>query len=76
MSRALEATGSNNIAKHTSYFRVTSNGVESFRRQRRRQRTHPRVLSRKTVRRYSNVVPDENLLNLLVGAALSSAASS
>ena len=35
-----------------------------------------RVLSRKTVRRYSDVVPDENLLDLLVGAALSASAKS
>ena len=35
-----------------------------------------RVLSRKTVRRYSDAVPDENLLDLLVGAALSASAKS
>jgi FMN reductase [NAD(P)H] len=35
-----------------------------------------RVLSRKTVRRYSDIVPDENLLDLLVGAALSASAKS
>ena len=34
-----------------------------------------RVLSRKTVRRYNDVVPDENLLGLLTGAALSAPAS-
>jgi FMN reductase [NAD(P)H] len=35
-----------------------------------------RVLSRKTVRRYSDAAPDENLLDLLVGAALSASAKS
>jgi FMN reductase [NAD(P)H] len=35
-----------------------------------------RVLSRKTVRRYSDLVPDESLLDLLVGAALSTSAKS
>jgi FMN reductase [NAD(P)H] len=35
-----------------------------------------RVLSRKTVRRYSDAVPDENLLDLLVGAALSASVKS
>ena len=35
-----------------------------------------RVISRKTVRRYSDVVPDENLLDLLVAAALSASAKS
>ena len=35
-----------------------------------------RVLSRKTVRRYSDAVPDEDLLDLLVGAALSASAKS
>ena len=35
-----------------------------------------RVLSRKTVRRYGDAVPDENLLDLLVGAALSASAKS
>jgi FMN reductase [NAD(P)H] len=35
-----------------------------------------RVLSRKTVRRYSDAIPDENLLDLLVGAALSASAKS
>jgi FMN reductase [NAD(P)H] len=35
-----------------------------------------RVLSRKTVRRYSDLVPDESLLDLLVGAALSASAKS
>ena len=35
-----------------------------------------RVLARKTVRRYSDVVPDENLLDLLVAAALSASAKS
>jgi FMN reductase [NAD(P)H] len=35
-----------------------------------------RVLSRKTVRRYSNVVPADSLLDLLVAAALSTSAKS
>jgi len=35
-----------------------------------------RVLSRKTVRRYSDVAPDENVLDLLVAASLSSSAKS
>jgi FMN reductase [NAD(P)H] len=35
-----------------------------------------RVLSRKTVRRYSDVMPDEGLLDLLVAAALSASAKS
>ena len=35
-----------------------------------------RVLSRKTVRRYSDVVPGDGLLDLLVAAALSSSAKS
>jgi FMN reductase [NAD(P)H] len=35
-----------------------------------------RVLSRKTVRRYSDAVPDDDLLDLLVGAALSASAKS
>jgi nitroreductase len=35
-----------------------------------------RVLSRRTVRRYSDVAPDENLLDLLVAAALSASAKS
>jgi FMN reductase [NAD(P)H] len=35
-----------------------------------------RVLSRKTVRRYSEVMPDEGLLDLLVAAALSASAKS
>src|SRR6202047_3451736 len=35
-----------------------------------------RVLSRKTVRRYSDVVPSDGLLDLLVAAALSSSAKS
>jgi FMN reductase [NAD(P)H] len=35
-----------------------------------------RVLSRKTVRRYSDVVPADNLLDLLVAAALSASAKS
>ena len=35
-----------------------------------------RVIARKTVRRYSDVVPDENLLDLLVAAALSASAKS
>jgi FMN reductase [NAD(P)H] len=34
------------------------------------------VLSRKTVRRYSDAIPDEALLDLLVGAALSASAKS
>ena len=35
-----------------------------------------RVISRKTVRRYSDVVPDDSLLDVLVAAALSSSAKS
>src|SRR5258708_2732222 len=35
-----------------------------------------RVISRKTVRRYSDVIPDANLLDLLVAAALSASAKS
>ena len=35
-----------------------------------------RVIARKTVRRYSDVVPDESLLDLLVAAALSASAKS
>jgi len=35
-----------------------------------------RVLSRKTVRRYSGTVPDENLLDVLTAAALSASAKS
>jgi FMN reductase [NAD(P)H] len=35
-----------------------------------------RILSRKTVRRYSEAVPDQNLLDLLVAAALSASAKS
>ena len=35
-----------------------------------------RVLSRKTVRRYSDLIPDDSLLDLLVGAALSASAKS
>ncbi|CAN5726478.1 NADPH-dependent oxidoreductase [soil metagenome] len=35
-----------------------------------------RVLARRTVRRYSDVVPDESLLDLLVAAALSASAKS
>src|SRR4029077_2983467 len=35
-----------------------------------------RVLSRKTVRRYSDVVPDDSLLDLLVAASLSASAKS
>ena len=35
-----------------------------------------RVLSRKTVRRYSEIIPDESLLDLLVATALSSSAKS
>ena len=35
-----------------------------------------RVLARKTVRRYTDVVPDQGLLDLLVAAALSASAKS
>ena len=35
-----------------------------------------RVLSRKTVRRYSDVIPSDSLLDLLVAAALSTSAKS
>src|SRR3984893_635880 len=35
-----------------------------------------RVLSRKTVRRYSDVIPSDGLLDLLVAAALSTSAKS
>src|SRR6267378_7032572 len=35
-----------------------------------------RVISRKTVRRYSDVIPNEGLLDLLVAAALSTSAKS